>query len=375
MNRFAARELSMLVALAAIWAFFAWQEPVFLSARNLSLLSVELAVTAVLALGMLVVLLPGQIDLSAGSGVGLAGAVAAVLVYWHDVPAPVALLIATLGAVLVWSAMGALIAIERIPAFIMTLGGLLVFRGLHWLVIENQTVPVVEGGSQNVYSLLTTYYLPDVAGYGLAALAVAAIVGSALSARKRRQSYGFPVDDGELTFLKLFVLAQFVFLVVIVTNGYRGVPIALVILGLVAVVIHQLVTNTPFGRYLYAIGGNEEAATVSGVPVRTTIIGAYALMGGIVALTGFMQTAYSGASTSTVGSLMELDAVAACVIGGTSLRGGRGTVLGVLFGALIMASLLNGMTLMAVSPEAKYIARGAVLALAVWLDLRLGKGR
>ncbi len=375
MNRFATRELSMLVALVAIWAFFAWQEPVFLSARNLSLLSVELAVTAVLALGMLVVLLPGQIDLSAGSGVGLAGAVAAVLVFWHDVPAPVAILIATIGAVLVWSAMGALIAIERIPAFIMTLGGLLVFRGLHWLVIENQTVPVVEGGSQNVYSLLTTYYLPDVAGYVLAGLAVAAIVASALNARKRRQSHGFPVDDGELTFLKLFVLAQFVFLVVIVTNGYRGVPIALVILGLVAVLVHQLVTNTPFGRYLYAIGGNEEAAAVSGVPVRNTIIGAYAIMGGIVALTGFMQTAYSGASTSTVGSLMELDAVAACVIGGTSLRGGRGTVLGVLFGALIMASLLNGMTLMAVSPEAKYIARGAVLALAVWLDLRLGKGR
>jgi len=375
LNRFATRELSMLVALLAIWAFFAWQEPVFLSARNLSLLSVELAVTAVLALGMLVVLLPGQIDLSAGSGVGLAGAVAAVLVFWHDVPAPVALLIAALGAVLVWSAMGALIAIERIPAFIMTLGGLLVFRGLHWLVIENQTVPVVVGGGQNVYSLLTTYYLPVVAGYALAGLAVVAIVASALAARRRRQSYGFAVDDGEITFLQLFALAQMVFLVVIVTNGYRGVPIALVILGLVAVLVHQLVTNTPFGRYLYAIGGNEEAAVVSGVPVRNAIIGAYALMGGVVALTGFMQTAYSGASTSTVGSLMELDAVAACVIGGTSLRGGRGTVLGVLFGALIMASLLNGMTLMAVSPEAKYIARGSVLALAVWLDLRLGKDR
>jgi D-xylose transport system permease protein len=375
MNRGMTRELSMAIALVAIWAFFAWQTPAFLSARNLSLLSVELAVTAVLALGMLVVLLPGQIDLSAGSGVGLAGAVAAVLVFRHDVPAPVALLVATLGAVLAWSAMGALIAIERIPAFIMTLGGLLIFRGLHWLVIEGQTVPVVEGGSENVYSLLTTYFLPPAAGYLLAALVVAAIVASTLRARGRRRSYGFAVDDGELTFLKLFVLAQLVLLAVIVTNGYRGVPIALVVLGLVAVLVHQLVTNTPFGRYLYAVGGNEEAATVSGVPVRATIIGAYALMGCIVALTGFMQTAYSGASTSTVGSLMELDAVAACVIGGTSLRGGRGTVLGVLFGALIMASLLNGMTLMAVSPEAKYIARGAVLALAVWLDLRLGKER
>jgi D-xylose transport system permease protein len=374
MNRIATREFSMVIALAAIWAFFAWQEPVFLSSRNLSLLSVELAVTAILALGMLVVLLPGQIDLSAGSGVGLAGAVAAVLVFWHGVPAPFALLLAAMGAVLVWSAMGALIAIERIPAFIMTLGGLLVFRGLHWLVIENQTVPVVEGGSQNVYSLLTTYYLPPVAGYVLAGLTVAAMVASTLNARARRRSYGFAVDDGELTFLKLFVLAQLVFLAVIVSNGYRGVPIALVILGLVAVLVHQLITRTPFGRYLYAIGGNEDAATVSGVPVRATIIGAYALMGGIVALTGFMQTAYSGASTSTVGSLMELDAVAACVIGGTSLRGGRGSVLGVLFGALIMASLLNGMTLMAVSPEAKYIARGTVLALAVWLDLRMAQG-
>ena len=375
MKGLATRELSMVIALLAIWGFFAWAEPVFLSARNLSLLSVELAITAVLALGMLVVLLPGQIDLSAGSGVGLAGAVAAVLVFWHDVPAPLALLVATAGAVLVWSAMGALIAVERIPAFIMTLGGLLVFRGLHWLVIANQTVPVVEGGSQNVYSLLTTYFLPPLAGYLLAGLAVAMLAAATLRARARRKAYGFAVDDGELTFLKLFVLAQLVFLVVIVTNGYRGVPVALVILAAVAVLVHQLVTNTPFGRYLYAIGGNEEAATVSGVPVRAAIIGAYALMGGIVALTGFMQTAYSGASTSTVGSLMELDAVAACVIGGTSLRGGRGTVLGVLFGALIMASLLNGMTLMAVSPEAKYIARGAVLALAVWLDLRLGQAR
>ena len=373
MKKVATRDLSMAIALIVIWAFFAWREPVFLSSRNLSLLSVELAVTATLALGMLIVLLPGQIDLSAGSGVGLSGAVAAVLVFWHDVPAPVALLIAALGAVIVWAAMGALIAIERIPAFIMTLGGLLVFRGLHWLTIRNQTVPVVEGGSSNLYSLLTTYYLPRTVGFVLAALVMLALAVSMLRARARRKSYGFEVDDREMTFLKLFVLAQLVLLVVLVTDGYRGVPLALVILGAVATLVHQIATNTPFGRYLYAIGGNEEAASVSGVPVRATVIGAFALMGGIVALTGFMQTAYSGASTSTVGSLMELDAVAACVIGGTSLRGGRGTVLGVMFGALIMASLLNGMTLMAVSPETKYIARGLVLALAVWLDLRLSK--
>jgi D-xylose transport system permease protein len=119
------------------------------------------------------------------------------------------------------------------------------------------------------------------------------------------------------------------------------------------------------------VGGNEQAALVAGVPVDRVVIGAFALMGVIVALAGFLQTAFAGSSTTTTGQLMELDAIAACVIGGTSLKGGQGTVVGVLFGALIMAMLLNGMTLLAVSPEQKFIARGLVLALAVWMDVRL----
>jgi D-xylose transport system permease protein len=138
-------------------------------------------------------------------------------------------------------------------------------------------------------------------------------------------------------------------------------------------VVWLLTHHTRFGRYLYAIGGNEEAAVISGVPVRSVSVGAFTLLGGIVAVTGFMQTAYGGASTTTVGDLMELDAVAACVIGGVSLKGGRGTVLGVLFGALIMACLINGMTLLAVSPELKFIARGTVLILAVWMDVKMAR--
>jgi len=122
---------------------------------------------------------------------------------------------------------------------------------------------------------------------------------------------------------------------------------------------------------LYAVGGNEEAAHISGVPVGKVVVAAFGIMGALVALGGFLQTAYAGASTTTTGQLLELDAIAACVIGGASLKGGRGTVVGVLFGALIMATLINGMTLMAVSPEAKYIARGLVLAVAVWLDAKL----
>ena len=370
-GRVVSREMTMLIALAAIWIGVAVQQPAFLSPRNLSLLMIELSVTAILALGMLLVLLPGQIDLSAGSGVGLTGAVAAVMIYWSGVPAPIALLVAAIGAVLVWAAMGSLIVVQRVPAFIITLGGLLVFKGLHWLTIRNQTVPIVEGGGTNAYSLLTTYYLLPVAGYVLAASVIIAMVAGTLRARARRRNYGLEADDRETTFLKLFALAQLLLLVLLVTNQYRGVPLAALILGGVALGIHVLTMHTPFGRYLYAIGGNEEAARLSGVPIRASVIGAFAIMGLVVALTGFMQTAYSGASTTTVGSLMELDAIAACVIGGVSLRGGRGTVLGVLFGSLIMASLLNGMTLMAVSPEIKFIARGLVLAFAVWLDVRL----
>jgi D-xylose transport system permease protein len=162
-------------------------------------------------------------------------------------------------------------------------------------------------------------------------------------------------------------------LFVIITNQFRGVPLSALILGVVAVGVWLLTQHTPWGRYLYAIGGNEEAALISGVPIARVTIAAFTLLGAIVGLTGLMQTAYGGASTTTVGDLMELDAIAACVIGGTSLRGGRGTVLGVLFGALIMACLINGLTLMAVNPEIKFIARGAVLIGAVWMDVRLGR--
>jgi D-xylose transport system permease protein len=225
----------------------------------------------------------------------------------------------------------------------------------------------------NLFSLLTTYYLPPMAGWVLGAGVVAAIGTSGFLARRRREALGIRVEDAEFAQMKLLVVAQALGLFVLIANQYRGVPLAAVLLGVVAWSVGVLLQNTPFGRHLYAIGGNEEAATVSGIAVDATVIGAFGVMGVIVALTGLLQTAYAGASTTTVGSLMELDAVAACVIGGTSLRGGRGSVVGVMFGALIMATLLNGMTLLAVSPEMKFIARGTVLALAVWMDVRLSR--
>jgi D-xylose transport system permease protein len=262
---------------------------------------------------------------------------------------------------------------NRIQAFIITLGGMLAFKGAFWLVIRSTTVPVVRGGEQNLYSRLTTFYLPPTLGLVLASLVIAVLITVVIRGRRRRQAIGARVPPFESAYLKTFVAAQAIVLAVLVCNQYQGVPLAFLVLCLVAVVVHVLTRHTPFGRYLYAIGGNEEAAVVSGVPTTRVVIIAFTLLGAIVAITGFMATAYAGASTTTVGDLMELDAIAACVIGGTSLKGGRGSVLGALFGALIMASLLNGMTLLAVSPELKFIVRGVVLAFAVWMDVKLGR--
>jgi D-xylose transport system permease protein len=369
------RALTMPAMLLGIWVLFALLSPQFLSARNLSMLMIELSATATLAVGVLLVLLPGHTDLSVGAGVGLTGGIASVLVFQHGWPAPAALALSFVCGVVLWSLMGLFIVRNRIQAFIITLGGMLAFKGAFWLVIRSATVPVARGGESNLYAAITTYYLPAWAGWSLAAAVVALLSLLTLQGRRRRKAVGAALEPLEMAILRLMVTAQALALVVLVCSDYRGLPLAFVILCLVATVVHILTRHTPFGRYLYAIGSNEEAAVVSGIPVQKVVITAFTLLGGIVAIAGFMSTAYAGASTTTVGDLMELDAIAACVIGGTSLKGGRGTVLGALFGALIMASLLNGMTLLAVPPELKMIVRGLVLAVAVWMDVRLGSDR
>jgi len=366
------RDFSMLIALVIISVVFSVMDPAFLSSRNLSQLAIELSATAVLSLGMLLIIVPGHIDLSVGSGLGLVGGLAAVLVTGKGLSAPLALLISALVSVAIYAGMGAIIVREKIPSFIITLGGLLVFKGVHWLVINNSTIPVVTGGDQNLYSVLTTYYLPPALGYALGAVIIALLGFAAFNNLKKRRARKLAAD-AEGAFLNWFVSAQLLALFVLVLNQYRGLPLSLLVLGATAFVIHVLSQHFRFGRYLYAIGGNEEAALVSGVPTGKVVVLAYAVMGVIVAISGFLQTAFAGASTTTTGALMELDAIAACVIGGTSLKGGRGTVVGVLFGALIMCVLLNGMTLLALSPEMKFIARGVVLALAVWMDVRLSR--
>ena len=361
------------VAWLVVVVVFAVLSPAFLGARNVSMLAIELSVTATLAVGMLLVILPGQIDLAAGSGVGLFGGVAAVLVFERGLPAPFAMAVAVVAAAITWRLVGRVIVGQGVPAFIVTLGGLLVLRGVHWLVIRDATVPVTRGGEVNAYITLTTHYVSPAwalvlwGGFSVVAL------GAALARARRMRRDGAPPARAELSVMQAFLSTELVLLFVLLTNQYRGLPLAALVLSAVASVVWLITEHTPFGRYLYAIGSNAEAAHLSGVPVERVVVFAYTSLGAIVGLTGLLQTAYAGASTTTVGNLMELDAIAACVIGGASLKGGRGTVPGVLLGALLIATLQNGMTLLSVSPEMKLIARGLVLGTAVWADVRLSK--
>lgn len=385
MNRPLLQKIAMPTALLLVWLFFIFMLDrdallgekgarfLFIGSRNLTQLFIEYSIVATLALGMFLIILTGHIDLSVGSGVGLIGGIAAVLVFKEGWPAPFALLGAGGSALVLWTLIGVFVVKQHMPSFIITLGGLLIFKGLFWLVIQNSTIPISRGGEDNLYSLLTTYSLPPQAGLILATALTAVIAWLQFSDRRERISHGLPPGSAGAMGGRIAVAAVAIFGVVLICNSFRGVPVSLLILTAVAGAVYFITVHTPYGRSLYAIGGNEEAAVISGIQVDRVLIGAFVLMGAAVAITGFMMTAYSGASTTTVGDLMELDAIAACVIGGTSLKGGRGSVVGVLLGAFIMTSLLNGMTLMAVSPELKFIARGAVLALAVWMDVKFSR--
>ncbi|MEK7431585.1 MAG: ATPase [Cyanobacteriota bacterium] len=367
------RDYSMVIALVLIWGFFAFLSPDFLTPRNLSELIIDLSITGVLALGMFLILIPGQIDLSAGSGVGLIGGVASVLISIHAFPVWLSLLIGIFCGVALWTLMGWIIVKQEVPAFIITLGGLLIFKGLFWMVIQNSTISILHNGKENIYSSLTTYNLSSENGIAFALIGFLALVFFNIKGQKQQKSFGFETENPEVNFMKLFITGQLILLFTLICNYSRGFPLSVVILIASVLFVYILTQFTVFGRYLYAIGGNSEASFLSGIKVDRILILAYSLMGFFVAISGFLQTSFIGSSTTTIGNLMELDAIAACVIGGTSLKGGRGTVSGVLFGALIMVSLLNGMTLLAVSPEMKFIIRGSVLALAVWMDIKLSK--
>lgn len=361
----------MLLALIVIWLFFQWAtiDPVhnhpyglFLSATNFSKLLQQMAVTGVLGVGMLMVIVCGNIDLSVGAVVGLAGGIAALTQGWGLVPSLAAAIVVGL---IIGLVQGTLVAYLNIPAFIVTLGGLQAWRGIVLKLTKGATIPI----ELPFFRSLGRDFLDPRIGIVLAIFVIAALVWSSIRRRRARRRHGLSaLSTGQQVariLVPSIVIAAFIFLM----NQAGGVPIPVIFLLAVALAGAFLTANTTFGRYLYAIGGNPDAARLSGINLQRYILGAFCLMGALAGLASILHTSRVGAASPDSGTLMELDAIASCVIGGTSLMGGRGTVFGAVLGALILASLDNGMSLMSYESWAQYVVKGAVLVAAVGFDM------
>ena len=365
----ALRAYTMLLALIVIWLFFQWATidqyhpyGLFLGAINFSKLLQQMAVTGVLAVGMLMVIVCGNIDLSIGAVVGLAGGIAAMTQGWGLVPCLASAIVVGL---IIGAVQGTLVAYVNIPAFIVTLGGLQAWRGIILKLTKGATIPV----ELPIFRSLGRDFIDPRIGIGLAIVGIAAIVWINIRRRRARQRHGLTaLSKGAIAariLVPSIVIVAFIFLM----NKAGGVPIPVIFLLAVAISGAFLTANTTFGRYLYAIGGNPDAARLSGINLKRYILVAFCLMGALAGLASILHTARVGSASPDAGTLMELDAIASCVIGGTSLMGGRGTVFGAVLGALILASLDNGMSLLNVENWAQYVVKGGVLVAAVGFDM------
>ena len=360
------RKHGMFLALLVQWSvFFSLSGGLFLGTRNFSNLVRQTCVTGVLSVGMLMVIVTGEIDLSVGSLVGVCGMVAVLMqtaLQWNWVAS---LLMGILVGIIVGALQGALVAYANVPSFIVTLGGLLVWRGVTKGLSGGNTYPVED----YFFKSVGQSYLSAEAGIVLVALWIAIAGWWVVHDVRARRHHGLVQRVGWSIVLRIAGPSLLAALFVGILNGYAGVPVPVLVLLCVALVGTVLMQHTVFGRHLYAIGGNAEAAQLSGVRLPLHRLGVFIIMGALSAVAGIIYAARVGSAGPDAGTLLELDAIAACVIGGASLMGGRGSVLGACLGALFMASLDNGMSLQNVPDFIQDIVKGVVLVSAVGLDV------
>ncbi|WP_432666024.1 sugar ABC transporter permease [Wukongibacter baidiensis] len=370
MQKIDVRKYTMIIALIGIWVLFTVLDKTgtYLSARNLSNLFRQMAVTSILAIGMLMILVDRHIDLSLGSLVGLTGGVCAILMYKLSVPFWLAILLTLgLGAILgAWTGMW---VTKGVPAFIASLGGLLAYRGIIMGLTKGVTIPA----SDSAFRAIGTAYLNSVTSWIIGIIACAFLVYTTFKKRKDRINYGFKVRSKSM---EIFILAIYLVLLiafVVVMNAYKGIPVPILIVLVVGLIFTFITNKTQFGRQVYAIGGNSEAARLSGINVKNKTLMIFVISGFLASLAGILFTARLGSATPDAGNMFELDAVASCVIGGTSLLGGEGTVFGAVLGALVMASIDNGMSMLNTESFWQYIVKGLILIIAVFIDIQSKK--
>jgi putative multiple sugar transport system permease protein len=373
------RDYGMFIALFVIMIIFTLltKDGIFLSARNLSNLLNQTGYIAVLAVGMTLVIVIRQIDLSVGFLAGFMGAVAAIaLVSWGLptlVVVPMVLLMGLLAGVITAFPVAQL----GIPSFVASLAGWLIFRGSLQLVTEGTGTIIIPDAAFNaignafIPDLPLGGFLPDLHKLTLllGITAIGLFVVNEVNARRKKQDYGFEVLPMSIFLLKLGFVALLVGWITWVLASYNGLSWTVVIMLLVVGIYHFVTTQTVLGRHIYAVGGNPEAAELSGISVKRITYIVFGSMGMLSALSGILFASRLQSATTTAGTLFELDAIAAAYVGGVSAAGGVGRVTGSIIGALVMTSLTSGMNLMGVGIAYQYIVRGAVLAAAVIFDV------
>lgn len=358
--------LPIIVGLALIWLYFQSQSPYFLTARNLTNLLLQISVIGTVAAGVVFVLFIGEVDLSVGSLVGLSSAIIGVLIVRSELPWWLAILLAMAITSAIGAMQGAWSAYFGVPTFVVTLAGLLGWLGVQLHVLG--TLGTVNVMTPEILGLTTTH-LPKPLGWLLVACIAIIQALSAIRRRRKRERMGLPVGPMASLITRLGVVTVAAAAAVGILNQWRGVPTAaLIMLGLIAS-LAWIVQRTRFGRNVMAVGGNAEAARRAGINVKMTRVYVLALCALLASIGGVLSIARQGAaSTQTGGGTLLLEAIAAAVIGGTSLFGGRGTVWSALVGAMVMGSLSNGLDLTGQPADIKYIVYMCVLLLAVTVD-------
>ncbi|WP_406812481.1 sugar ABC transporter permease [Histophilus somni] len=368
MNKFKSINLQvyiMLIAIMVIMFFFSIAtEGAYLSARNISNLLRQTAITGILAIGMVFVIISAEIDLSVGSLMGLLGGFAAISNVWWGWPLPLTILVTLVLGLLIGAWSGWWVAYQKVPSFIVTLAGMLAFRGILIGLTNGTTVSPIS----NDMTIIGQGYLSDTIGIILGSIIIFCFIAWGSYQRKARQNLNLPVAKMPKETVKYGMIAILILGAIYLLNDYRGMPIPVLILCGLAIIGTFISKKTAFGRHIYAIGGNIDAARLSGIAVEKVKLTIFALNGLLVAIAGLILSSRLGAGAPSAGQNAELDAIAACVIGGASLAGGIGSIFGVVIGAFIIALLDNGMSMLDVPTFWQYIVKGGILLLAVWID-------
>ncbi|WP_263771164.1 sugar ABC transporter permease [Propionivibrio soli] len=363
--------LALLIAIVAIWSFFGYiTDGAFLTSRNFSNLLRQMAITGMLASGMVFIIISGEIDLSVGASLGLLGGVAAILDYTYHMPMAVTIAIVIALGIFIGLFNGYWVAYLRVPSFIVSLAGFLAFRGILLGITKGTTVPLDSQG----LILIGQGYLPIAFGNMLGLVVFLLLAFLTYRTRSGRAKHGLSVAPMWQDIAKLVIVAVVIAGFVTALNQYEGIPVPVLATLIILGIFTFIANSTVFGRRIYSIGSNLEATRLSGVNVRLIKMLVFGLMGLMAAFAGLTTTARLAAGSPSAGTLGELDAIASCFIGGASSRGGVGTVYGALIGALIMASLDNGMSMIGVDSFWQMIVKGSILLLAVWVDVISGAG-